>query len=128
MQNNCKLYYFVLLENGPDDHALGQRGGQVLERVHDQVDLVLLQAVLQLLGEEALLPDLVEGHVQPLVAHGGAGHDGEVGRGEAGGQQGLHVLGLGHGQLEVKGQSVGLSREFTRKMMKVRTDKVHMHM
>ena len=38
-----------LLEDGGDDHAIWQRGGEVLERVHHQVHLAALQAVLQLL-------------------------------------------------------------------------------
>ena len=55
--------------------AYGQRVGQllarhVLERVHDQVDVVRLERVLELLGEEALVADLLQRHVEYLVALG----------------------------------------------------------
>jgi hypothetical protein len=68
--------------------------------VDDKVHLAALQLDFQLLGEEALLADLGQGDVEPLVSDRGACQDlkGQVGKGLL--QLSDDMVGLDEGELE----------------------------
>ena len=64
----------ALLHDCSDAHSIRQGGGQIFERVDDQVDLPQLQRYFQLAGEESLLSDLRQSTVQNLITDCRHGH------------------------------------------------------
>ena len=51
-------FIFPLLAHSPDDHPWWQRGGQIFETVHNQINSPIFQRLLQLLRKQVFLSDL----------------------------------------------------------------------
>ena len=98
------------LGDAAEHQALGQVGGQILEAVHGDVGQIDQHLGLQFLGEQALVADLGEGHIQNLVALGGHGLNRDLQAVVGLAQLIADPMGLHHGQLAAAGgdtQGVG---------------------
>ena len=87
----------LALGHGGQHQARGQLGGQILQAVHGEIGAAVEQGFLNLLGEQALGPDLGERHIGDLVA--GGLDDFDAARKPGGGELPLHPTGLPQGKL-----------------------------
>ncbi len=62
-----KLFEWPLLKDGTNDHILWQDRWQIFQGMNDKINTSFLEFNLKFFREQALLPDLVQGHVQDLV-------------------------------------------------------------
>ena len=96
------------LGDAAQHQPLGQVGGQVLEAVDRDIGPVHQHLGLQLLGEQALVTDLGQGHIEDLVPLGGHRLDRDLETRVGLGQLIAHPMGLHHGQLAAAGGNAQL--------------------
>ena len=96
------------LGDAAQHQALGQVRGQILQAVDGDVRTVHQHLSLKLLGEQALVTDLGQGHIEDLVPLGGHRFDGDLQAVVGLSQLVTHPMGLDHGQLAATGSNTQL--------------------
>ena len=91
------------LGDAAEHQPLGQVGGQVLEAMDGDIGPIHQHLSLQFLGEQALVADLGQRHIEDLVALGGHGLDADLQARVRLDQLIAHPVGLHHGQLAAAG-------------------------
>jgi hypothetical protein len=87
--------------HGGEDEAVGELGGEILERVDGEIGAAVEQGFLDFLGEEALGADFGERDIGDLVA--GGLDDFDAASQTSSRQLGLHPVGLPEGELGTAG-------------------------